>query len=313
MNAIDKPSAVLGMDVGKQGHWACLLTRDGEMRVNRPVANREDELASLFSKLDPGTLVVVDQVRNIGALAIRCAREADLHVAYLTGLAEHNAAKLLPGDAKTDERDALVIATTAMGMPFALLPCPEPDETVDAALALAAQRDYVVADSTRAKNRLRSVLFESCPAFEADVDYAQGWVLNLLEKLGGPWQIADASASEIGALTRGANRDKVAKLVKSAGGSKRPPETVMKAEKRSCKLLAKRIREDADEAAALDGEIAAWQGTESSRAETLEGDIRDNAGQGPVRGLADRHKQRSSQNPPDGRGGAARSTTHGNI
>jgi len=257
MHAIDKPPAVLGMDVGKQSHWACLLTHDGEMQINRPVANREDELASLFSKLDHGTLVVVDQVRNIGALAIRCAREAGLDVAYLTGLAEHNAAKLLPGDAKTDERDALVIATTAMGMPTALLPCPEPDETVDAARTLAAQRDYVVADSTRAKNRLRSVLFESCPAFEAGVDYAQGWTLNLIEKLGGAWQIADASASEIGALTRGADREKVARLVETTRGTKRPPEPVVEAEGRNCKTLAKRIREDAEEAAALDGEIAA--------------------------------------------------------
>ena len=29
----------LGVDVGKSFHWACMLTRDGQVAVNRPVAN----------------------------------------------------------------------------------------------------------------------------------------------------------------------------------------------------------------------------------------------------------------------------------
>ncbi len=256
MDVIAKPTAVLGLDVGKQSHWACLLTREGEVIANHPVANRETALAELFSRLDPGTLVVVDQVRNIGALAIRCAREAGLDVAYLTGLAEHNAAKLLPGDAKTDERDASVIAQTAMAMPAALLSCPKADEIMDAARDLAAQRDFVVADSTRARNRLRAILFESCPAFEQVIDLSATWCLNLAEKLGGPWQVADASASEVGALTRGADRRKVTELVESTSGSKRPPEAVVAAEGRSARMLARRIREDAAEASELDEEIS---------------------------------------------------------
>lgn len=257
MDADFKPTAALGLDVGKRSHWACLLARDGEVRLNGPVANREKELGELFSQMDAGTLVVVDQVRNIGALAIRCARDAGLRVAYLSGLAERNAAKLLPGDAKTDERDALVIATAAMGMPAALLPCPDEGETVAAARGLAAQRDFVVTDSTRAKNRLRAILLESCPAFEELVDWSHSWCVNLLEKLGGPWQIADASAEQVGALTRGADRKRVAELVGSVSGSKRPPEAVAAAEGRSVRMLARRIREDAEEAAALDGEITA--------------------------------------------------------
>ena len=31
--------AVLLRDVGKSFHWACMLTRDGQVAVNRPVAN----------------------------------------------------------------------------------------------------------------------------------------------------------------------------------------------------------------------------------------------------------------------------------
>lgn len=66
-----------------------MLTRDGEVAVNRPVANSEHELDRLFSQVGEGTLVVVDQVRNIGALPISRARRAGLDVAYLPGIAMH--------------------------------------------------------------------------------------------------------------------------------------------------------------------------------------------------------------------------------
>lgn len=88
-NAAPARRAVLGLDVGKATHWACMLTRDGEIAVNRPVANSEHELDRLFSQVGEGTLVVVDQVRNIGALPISRARRAGLDVAYLPGMAAH--------------------------------------------------------------------------------------------------------------------------------------------------------------------------------------------------------------------------------
>lgn len=88
-NAAPARRAVLGHDVGEACHWACMLTRDGEVAVNRPVANSEHELDRLFSQVGEGTLVVVDQVRNIGALPISRARRAGLDVAYLPGIAMH--------------------------------------------------------------------------------------------------------------------------------------------------------------------------------------------------------------------------------
>ena len=174
--------AVLGLDVGKTAHWACLVTGSGEIAANAPVANSEDGLDELFAQVGPKTLVVVDQVRNIGSLAISRARLAGLEVAYLPGTAAHGAARLFAGDAKTDERDAMVIAKTALGIPDALLPVPREDAPLEAARSMAAQRDYMVASSTRDKNRLRSVLLESCPAFEALCDLSDPSWLTLLEK-----------------------------------------------------------------------------------------------------------------------------------
>lgn len=111
-----RPGIVIGLDVGKSSHWACVVACDGEILASRPVANRESAVDELYSEY-PGALVVVDQVRNIGALALSRARLAGMPRAYLPGLAAHGASKLFAGDAKTDERDAMVIAKTALGIP----------------------------------------------------------------------------------------------------------------------------------------------------------------------------------------------------
>lgn len=55
------PEAVIGLDVGKSSHRACVATRDGEVLLSAPVANREGDLDSLFGRF-PDALVVVDQL-----------------------------------------------------------------------------------------------------------------------------------------------------------------------------------------------------------------------------------------------------------
>ena len=249
-------TVALGLDVGKSSHWACLVTRAGEIALNEPVANSEADLDALFSRAPEGALVVVDQARNIGSLAIRRARLAGLPVAYLPGIAAHRAAGLFAGDAKTDERDAMVIAKTALGIPDSLLPVAEPDEALDAARMLASQRDHMVTCATRDKNRLRSILLESCPAFEALVDLSDDRWLSALERLGGPWGIADAGKASFGAVTRGADRARMDAAWAAIGASTRPSGARVAAENPMVSVLARRIREAAEEASRLDGEIA---------------------------------------------------------
>ena len=191
-----RPAAVLGLDVGKSSHWACLIDRDGEVLASAPVRNREAELDALFASAPAGTLVVVDQFRNMGSLAVRRARAAGLGVAYLPGLAASRAAGLFAGEAKTDERDAAVIARTALGVLDSLSGVPGRGEALEAARALSSQRDHVVACATRDKNRLRAVLLESCPALEAAVDLSDRRWLELLTVPGiGPRTAAQLAVS----------------------------------------------------------------------------------------------------------------------
>lgn len=217
-----RPAAVLGLDVGKSSHWACLIDRDGEVLSSAPV-------------------------RNIGSLAVRRARAAGLGVAHLPGLAASRAAGLFAGEAKTDERDAAVIARTALGVPDSLSGVPGRGEALEAARALSSQRDHVVACATRDKNRLRAVLLESCPALEAAVDLSDRRWLELLAGFGGAWGIARSGAEGPQAEAAG----------EAAAASTAPPPALIEAENRQVRFLAARISEALDEAGALEAETAA--------------------------------------------------------
>lgn len=251
-----RPEIVIGLDVGKSSHWACVASRDGEVLLSAPVANRESELDSLFARF-PGALVVVDQSRNIGALALSRAKAAGMPSAYLPGLAAHEASKLFGGDAKTDERDAMVIAKTALGIPDALLPVVDREPEIRAARSLAAHRDFLTCENTRNKNRLRSILLESCPEFEALVDLSDASVLRLMAELGGPWSVAAAGRRRAAALTRGASRGKVDALIESVKSSTKPDAAAIAAEDRAVKFLARRIAENASELDAATAAISA--------------------------------------------------------
>ena len=104
---------------------------------------------------------------------------------------------------------------------------------------------------------LRSILLESCPAFEALVDLSDGPQLRLMASLGGAWSVADAGPRRAAALTRGAARGKIEALVRSTTSSTRPDASVVAAEDRAVKLLARRISENSAEIEAITAEISA--------------------------------------------------------
>ena len=116
---------------------------------------------------------------------------------------------------------------------------------IEAARSLAAQRDFLTCENTRSKNRLRSILLESCPEFEAQADLSDPATLEPMAAVGGPWSISEASSQAVGALTRDCRRAKVAALVESVESSSRPHPAAVACEDRAVRLLARRISENA--------------------------------------------------------------------
>lgn len=244
-------AAYVGFDVGKAFHRACAVDAAGAVLFNRKVENRPAAIDGAIAGAGPGAVVVVDQKRNIGALVVARARAAGSRVAYLPGIAMKKARDMFPATAKTDEIDAEVIARTAAGMPWTLREVAEEGPERAALRMLASQRDFAVRSRTRAANRLRAVLLEADPAFEAAVDPSSGWQLAVLSELGGPFGIVRAgrrryrSAAERAGGARREASDRLWEAAEASASSGRP-ETA--AEDELVRSLAARVASDRAEA-----------------------------------------------------------------
>ena len=168
MNAGDDPMVFLGLDVGKSEHWACAVTREGKVVWNKALPNDEEKLVDTYNRLRQhgSLLVVVDQPATIGALAVAVAQHMGIPVAYLPGLTMRRIADLYPGDAKTDEKDAFIIADAARTLPHTLraLTAADVDE---ASLAMLTGFDLDLARQVnQTSNRIRGLFTQIHPALE---------------------------------------------------------------------------------------------------------------------------------------------------
>ena len=155
--------------VGKSEHWATALSRDGQKVLDRALPNDEERLRALYKKLaDHGSLlVVVNQPATIGALAVAVAQDMGTAVGYLPGLSMRRIADLTPGSAKTDAKDAAVIAQAARTMPHTLRAVSTSDEDA-AALSMLTGFDLDLARQVnQSANRIRGLYTQIHPALEA--------------------------------------------------------------------------------------------------------------------------------------------------
>ncbi|CED91972.1 Possible transposase [Actinomyces succiniciruminis] len=127
---IEDVEVFVGIDVGKAEHWATALTAGGKKLFDKALPNDESRLRDLYERLGEHgrVLVVVDQPATIGALAVAVAQVMDITVGYLPGLSMRRIADLTPGSAKTDAKDAAVIADAARTMPHTLRSISTSDE-----------------------------------------------------------------------------------------------------------------------------------------------------------------------------------------
>src|SRR5581483_12395992 len=85
---------------------------------------------------------------------------------YLPGLTMRRIADLYPGEAKTDARDARIIADAARTMPHTLRDLQPDDETIAALHMLLGFDDDLAAEATRTSNRIRGLLTAIHPHLE---------------------------------------------------------------------------------------------------------------------------------------------------
>jgi transposase len=191
----------LGLDVGKGEHHATALAPNGKRLIDRALPNSEPKLRALFAKLarHGQVLVVVDQPASIGALPVTVARDAGCLVAYLPGLTMRRIADLYPGEAKTDARDAHIIADAARTMPHTLRDLEPDDETIAALHMLLGFDDDLAAEATRTSNRIRGLLTAIHPSLERVIGprIHHPAVLDLVERYGSPTALGQVPLEEI--------------------------------------------------------------------------------------------------------------------
>jgi transposase len=148
--------------------------------------------------------MVVDQPASIGALPVAVARAAEVDVAYLPGLAMRRIADLHPGNAKTDARDAYVIAEAARTMPHTLRRVDMNDEALADLEVIIGFDDDLATEVTRVTNRIHGLLTQIHPALERAIGakLQHKAVLELLSRFGGPSGLRTVGRRRILAVTR---------------------------------------------------------------------------------------------------------------
>ena len=111
----EQVSVWVGLDVGKESHFADVLDNDGERLFARAISNDQGDIEALVDRAGkhgvPG--LVIDQPGSIAQLVLAVAAKHEVPVAYIPGLVMRRAADLYPGEAKTGRCDAFVLAGTA--------------------------------------------------------------------------------------------------------------------------------------------------------------------------------------------------------
>jgi transposase len=166
-----------GVDAGKGDHYCVVIDPDGQRLLSRRVANDEAallELITTVTALGEGGEVTwaIDLNAGGAALLISLLIAADQRLLYIPGRTVHHASGGYRGDAKTDAKDAAVIADQAR-MRRDLQPLRPGDDSAAELRILTSRRTDLVADRTRAINRLRAQLLEYFPALERAFDYSK--------------------------------------------------------------------------------------------------------------------------------------------
>jgi transposase len=216
--------AWVGVDVGKEFHWAQVLDASGRQLLSRKVENDEADILELIDEaLSSAEKVVwaVDQPGGSAALLLGLLWERNQRVLYVPGLSVDRARDTYRGESKTDARDARVIADQARMRPdLEELEAGE-QEIAELQLLLARRRDLIT-DQGRIITRLREALLSLFPALERALDLNGKGPLILLTHYQTPAQLRRAGHKRVATYLRNRSvkgSDKVAYKALSAARS----------------------------------------------------------------------------------------------
>ena len=179
----------VGFDVGKAFHWLCVLDEEGEEVLSRRIEATEEDLEASCSELERlgGECTVgIDLLGGPATLLEAVLLGRSQRLFHVPGIAVNRARDAYPGEAKSDSKDAHVIADQLRLRHASLHEvCPR-DETIAEMRLLVSHRRDLLQDQTRRAARLREVLLGVFPGLEAALDLKREGALVAVTKVATP-------------------------------------------------------------------------------------------------------------------------------
>lgn len=197
---------VVGVDIGKTSHYAITLDAGGVELDRRQVPNTQADIDSLVSSAeDWDASIVVDQPAGAAALLVNTCWKRGVDVGYLHGLAMARARDFYEGEAKTDPKDAFVIADVARTHPSRIQPLAPADEQRATLELLCGRDDDLRGDQTRTINRLRALLNTHHPQLETTLAQrlSSPAVLSMLTRYPDPDALRRLGAKRLATFLKG--------------------------------------------------------------------------------------------------------------
>jgi len=166
-----------GIDVGKGHHWVCLIDETGSTLWSSKVVNEQaailDAIGEVLGRAQQVTWAVdiTSRQQRSAAGPVDRSRRGWQPATYVPGRTVNQMSTAYAGEAKTDARDAYVIAETVRHRGD-LTPVDVPAALVTELRLVVTHRTDLVADRVRMINRLRDVLSGYFPALEREFDYS---------------------------------------------------------------------------------------------------------------------------------------------
>ena len=242
------PQLWAGIDAGKFNHHCVVIDETGAKILSRKVTNDEDQLLELVAEVteaagDGSVAWATDLNQGGAALLIAVLAANGQEMLYIPGRTVHHAARTYRGDGKTDAKDAAIIADQAR-MRRDLTPVRSGDEIAAELRMLAAHRTDLVADKTRAINRLRATLLEYFPALEASFDLAQRkGALVMLTKYQTPAQLRRSGITRVTTWLRNAGCRNAAAIAEAALEAANRQHTVVPGQDAAALIVGRLARE----------------------------------------------------------------------
>ncbi len=248
----------IGIDAAKEVHWAVAMTQDGRVLLDRKIDNTAQDIGKLAAELAAlggERLVGVDLLGGIATLISAMLIGAGERLVHVPGLAVNRARQgSVGGQAKSDPKDARIIADQLRLRPDDFRPVSLQDDALAELRLLVSRRGDLVTDQTRRISRMRYLLNTIHPDLERGLDLTNAGPMLLLTRYVTAAEIRAAKPKAITRFLRAkAARNPQALADTACRAAQAHPNIRLPAEAATAAL----IREMAGEAVACRSRIAA--------------------------------------------------------